>query len=99
MRNLPVRLIPGMLVLLVVTGAALGQAQNAVEERLPSDTAKAAPVQQPSPTRPELPKRSQLEQMLTEALLNNPDIRVAEAKLREAEAELNRVRLQTLQKL
>jgi hypothetical protein len=37
--------------------------------------------------------------MLAEALVHNPDIRVAEAKLREAEAELNRVRFQVLQKV
>src|SRR5262249_52782687 len=47
---------------------------------------------------PRKPKPSELEQMLAEALAHNPDIRVAEAKLREAEAELNRVRLQVLQK-
>jgi outer membrane protein TolC len=35
-----------------------------------------------------------LEQLLAEAMKNNPDIRVAEAKLREAEAVLNQARLQ-----
>lgn len=40
-----------------------------------------------------------LEDLLAAALKNNPDIRVAEAKLREAEAELNRARLQTTQKI
>src|SRR5438046_1023205 len=34
-----------------------------------------------------------LEQMLTQAAQDNPDIRVAEAKLREADAKLNRTRL------
>jgi hypothetical protein len=38
-----------------------------------------------------------LTDMLAEALKNNPDIRVAEAKLQEAEAELNRTRLQVTQ--
>jgi hypothetical protein len=37
--------------------------------------------------------------MLTAALDQNPDIRVAEAKVREAEAELNKVRVHTLQKV
>jgi FecR-like protein len=39
-----------------------------------------------------------LEEMLTEALRNNPDVRVAESKLREAEAQLNRARMQVMQK-
>jgi hypothetical protein len=37
--------------------------------------------------------------MLAEALKNNPDIRVGEAKVREADAELNRVRLQVAHKV
>lgn len=44
-------------------------------------------------------KARSLEELLAEALKHNPDIGVAESKLREAEAELNRVRLQVTQKL
>lgn len=57
------------------------------------------------PTMPGLPKqkappeKSKLEEMLAEALKNNPDIRVAAAKLAEADAELNRTRLQVIQKI
>src|SRR5438477_8495528 len=40
-----------------------------------------------------------LEELLTRALKDNPDIRVAETKVREAEAELNRIRLQVMQKV
>src|SRR5262245_44326019 len=40
-----------------------------------------------------------LEEMLAAALKNNPDIRVAEAKVREAEAELKRIQLQVSQKV
>jgi hypothetical protein len=40
-----------------------------------------------------------LEEMLNKALKDNPDIRVAEAKAREADAELNRTRLQVTQKV
>jgi hypothetical protein len=40
-----------------------------------------------------------LEEMLNAALKNNPDIWVAEAKLHEAEAGLNRTRLQVMQKV
>ncbi len=45
------------------------------------------------------PEKSKLEEMLAEALKNNPDIRVAAAKLAEAEAELNRTRVQVTQKV
>jgi hypothetical protein len=45
------------------------------------------------------PEKSKLETMLAEALRNNPDIRVAAAKLAEAEADLNRTRLQVTQKV
>src|SRR5437588_11514314 len=40
-----------------------------------------------------------LEEALASALKNNPDIRVAESKVQEAEAELNRSRLQVTQKV
>jgi len=48
---------------------------------------------------PAKPAPLPLEDMLAKALKDNPDIRVAEAKLREAEAELNRTRLQVMQKV
>jgi hypothetical protein len=44
-------------------------------------------------------EKSRLEQMLAEALKNNPEIRVASARKAEADAELNRVRLQILQRI
>jgi hypothetical protein len=49
----------------------------------------------------EKPKQAEptLEEMLNKALKDNPDIRVAESKVREAEAELNRTRLQVTQKV
>jgi hypothetical protein len=43
--------------------------------------------------------KSKLEEMLAEALKNNPDIRVAVAKVAEADAELNRTRLLVTQKV
>jgi Protein of unknown function (DUF1549) len=46
-----------------------------------------------------LKKWSPLEEMLAQAMKNNPDIRVAESKVREAEAELNRTQLQVTQKI
>jgi hypothetical protein len=47
----------------------------------------------------EQPAKSKLEEMLEKALHNNPDVRLAEAKVAEAEAELNRARLQVVQKV
>jgi hypothetical protein len=58
------------------------------EEETPKATKQKAPQQ-----------KSKLEEMLAEALKNNPDIRVAAAKLAEADAELNRTRLQVTQKV
>jgi hypothetical protein len=68
--------------------------------------------QQPANANPEKPKTPAapakaaapaavptLEEMLTRALKDNPDVRVAEAKVREAEAELNRTRLQVTQRV
>jgi len=44
-------------------------------------------------------KATALEAALAKALKHNPDIHVAESKVREAEAELNRVRLSVMQKV
>jgi hypothetical protein len=43
--------------------------------------------------------KSKLEELLAQALQNNADIRVAAAKVNEAEAELQRTRLQVMQKV
>lgn len=73
-----------MLVLaLVLAGASLGLGQ----QKGGKGGGKAAPG------------KSKLEEMLAEALRNNADIRVAAAKLAEAEAELHRTRLQVTQKI
>jgi hypothetical protein len=40
-----------------------------------------------------------LDQMIAEALRHNPDIRIAESKVHEAEAVLNQTRLQVIQKI
>jgi hypothetical protein len=47
----------------------------------------------------EAPPKTKLEEMIQQALRNNADIRVAEAKVAEAEAELNRTRQQVMQKI
>ncbi len=52
-----------------------------------------------APPKPPAPAPSSLEEMLAKALKDNPDVRVAEAKVGEAEAELNRIRLAVTQKV
>jgi hypothetical protein len=71
---------------LLLSGAALACGQPA-----------SGPPKAPEEKAP--PAKSKLEAMLAQALKDNPDIRVATAKLGEAEAELNRVRLQVMQKV
>jgi hypothetical protein len=79
---------------LVLIGVSMGPGQEegkAVKEKAPppkkEDKDKAGPG------------KSKLEEMLAEALKNNPDIRVAAAKVAEADAELIRTRLQVTQKI
>jgi hypothetical protein len=67
----------------------LGGAVMADDPAKPADPNKPAGEKKPS----------QLEELIAQALRDNPDIRVAEAKTREAEAELSRVRLQVIQKV
>src|SRR5262245_13783475 len=61
------------------------------------------PAGQPKDTKEkqadQAPQQGSLEDLLSEALRNNPDIRVAEAKVREAELELQRTRIATAQKV
>ncbi len=74
------------LALLAVTGAAFGQAPAGATN--PPHKPAAAPD-----------KPATLEEMLAKALKDNPDIQVAKSKLAEADAELNRTRLQVTQKV
>jgi hypothetical protein len=70
---------------LLLAGAAPGQ--------------QSAPGQSSTPPAEAPPAKSRLEEMLALALRSNPDVRVAAAKVSEAEAELNRARLQVVQKV
>jgi hypothetical protein len=81
------------LLLLAWTGLALGQAgaDKRSDSRPTGGNGKAG-----KPTKPAV---KSLTEMLAEALKNNPDLRVAQARLREAEAELRRTRLQVIQKI
>jgi len=80
----------------LLLGASLAFAQQ------PSTTKEPKSVTPPatqSATTDKPAAATTLEEMLARALKDNPDIRVGEAKVREAEAELNRTRLQVLQKV
>lgn len=94
MRNLPANLLLALIPFLLVAGTVLAQAPSANDPEARPTTSPPAGKEAPPK-----PKPSELEQLLAEALVHNPDIRVAEAKLREAEAELNRVRFQVVQKV
>jgi hypothetical protein len=64
---------------------------------------KSKSKEEPAPTNTKEAKeaaaKSKLEEMLEIALTHNPDIKVAEAKAREADAEVNRARLAVTQKV
>ncbi len=53
----------------------------------------------PQKAPPAAAKPTQLEEQIAQALRENPDVRVAEAKMREAEAELTRARMIVVQKV
>lgn len=93
--------------LLCVAGIGLAQQQGKKvrvqeEEETPRIKQKKARIEEeesPSVEKKTPPAKSKLEKMLAEALKKNPDIRVAVAKLAEAEAKLNRTRVQVTQKV
>lgn len=90
--------VVNMLVLALVLGGvgfSLAQQQQPRKARVEEeeDTPRKAKVKIVTA------EKSKLEEMLEQALKHNPDIRVAAAKMSEAEAELNRTRLQTTQKV
>jgi hypothetical protein len=74
------------LAFLVVGGLALGQKEAADREKPRPPTAPSSKAKGDKKT------ASSLADLLAEALRNNPDLRVAEAKLQEAQAEVTRAR-------
>jgi hypothetical protein len=91
---------------LLLAGVSIGSGQQApkqkhkVEEEEAPAKRKVIRVEEEEGPRAKAPAgKSKLEEMLAKALKDNPDIRVATAKLGEAEAELNRVRLGVMQKV
>src|SRR5260370_31787658 len=82
---------------LAVGGLAFGQASPGDNKK---DADPKADQKQPGDKAgKDVPPKTKLEEMLQQALRNNPDIRVAEAKVAEAEAELNRTGLVIMQKV
>lgn len=65
----------------------------------PAVTRPVAPKPPPTPLVPASVKKSSLEDALAEALKNNPDLKVAAAKVNEAEAQLLKTRLLVAQKV
>src|SRR6476661_6212674 len=92
-------------IVLAAIGAAWSQSPiggAAPQTKAPPGDDKAGPPQ-PKPAgggdeKPG-PGKDSLEQLLTEALRNSPEIQLAEAKMREAEAELRKTRMQILQRV
>ncbi len=81
----------------LLLGGALAYGQQAAphEAAPPAVVAPPAPADKPK----DAPAKSKLEEMLQKALQDNPDLRLAAAKVAEAEAELNRARLLVVQKV
>lgn len=77
--------------MVLMTGSLFGQKETQTKS---GKAASAEPTAAPKSAVP-----ATLDEMLAKALKDNPDLRVAEAKLREADAELNRTRLQVMQKV
>jgi murein DD-endopeptidase MepM/ murein hydrolase activator NlpD len=81
----------------LLMGAILLAAVGAVWSQAPAEDPPAsgkAPDAEKAP-----PPKDSLEQLLTDALRNSPEIQLAEAKVREAEAELRRTRMQIMQRV
>jgi BMFP domain-containing protein YqiC len=76
--------------LLTYAGMVFGQTGPGKEEK---------PANPPADKPAKTIEQMSLDELLALALKNNPDLRVADAKVREAEAELNRARLQVTQKV
>jgi hypothetical protein len=104
MRNWVVNRLVGQRFLWVITPiitlgidqAAVGQPASPQDQKPKTAASETKGKKPAAKTESTIPT---LEEMLTRAMKDNPDVRVAEAKLREAEAELNRTRLQVTQKV
>jgi hypothetical protein len=92
---------PVMLVALLALPLGGGPTRGQPPARTPGKSSRPADkvtARAGQPTQPARPLAS-IEEMLARALKYNPDIRLAEAKLRDDEAELNRARLRVMQRI
>jgi hypothetical protein len=91
------RVLGTVAVVLMASGSlVLGEPSRTAPQSKTGRKAKEEPAAKDKSAQPGVPS---LEDMLAKALKDNPDIRVAEAKLREADAELSRIRLRVTQKV
>jgi hypothetical protein len=92
--------VAALLVPLICGNPVIAQEGPAKEDKpAPQEKPGQPPAKEkPAPVKPDKAAVPSLEEMLTQALKANPDILVAETKMREAEANLNRTRLQVTQK-
>jgi hypothetical protein len=89
------RVVDAVVCVVAFVGTAVAQAPDNTPGKSKSPAERASPA--PAPSRQQ--SDPTLDQLLEQALRNNPDMRVAEAKVREAEAELDRIRLQVTQRV
>jgi hypothetical protein len=87
----PGRLAVGVLAAALLAGTPPAHAQQGAGPQ--------PPPAKPKDKEPTQGDKAPLEDLLAQALKDNPDIRVAEARVQKAEAELNRTRLQVMQKV
>lgn len=102
MRSKTARIRPcSTLAAVLVVCLACGTSARSQESPAKKDKPAPPPAadQKPTPAKPEKAAVPSLQELLTQALKENPDVRVAETKLREAEADLNRTRLQVIRKV
>jgi len=101
--RVPAAVIPLLVVALTWICGTGGFAQPASAAAKEPGTEKALPSKsaEPSPPaeRPPAPQIPSLEEMLAVALKHNPEVRAAEAKVRAAEADMDRTRLEVVQNI
>jgi hypothetical protein len=92
------RWLGALFVLITVGGVVLAQ-QPAQPPAKPTQTDPFAQPGSGAPPAAGAPQKMSLEELIARALKENPDIRVGEAKVKEAEAELSRARMTVAQKV
>jgi hypothetical protein len=91
-------LTAGLVSAALLCGGVGAWSQGQGKKAKPEDGTAPAGRKEETKRKADKPVPNSLEEMLTRALRNNPDIRLYGTKVREAEAELQRARLQVTQK-